>query len=50
MLYPAVSATLVKEMAAVDFVKACAWRMFIFAMLSTLGAIVTELVLPEISR
>jgi hypothetical protein len=47
VLYPAVSATLVKEMAAVDIVKACAWRVFIFAMLSTLGAIVTELVLPE---
>lgn len=47
VLYPAVSATLVKEMAAVDIVKACAWRVFIFAMLSTVGAIVTELVLPE---
>jgi hypothetical protein len=47
VLYPAVSAILVKEMAAVDFAKACAWCVFIFAMLSTLGAIVTELVLPE---
>ncbi|MHC4643529.1 MAG: hypothetical protein ACYS32_17950, partial [Planctomycetota bacterium] len=47
VLYPAVSATLVKEMAAIDIAKACAWRVFIFAMLSTVGAIVTELILPE---
>ncbi len=47
VLYPAVSATLVQRMAAVDIAKACALRVFIFAMLSTVGAIVTELVLPE---
>ena len=47
VLYPAGSATLVKEMAAADIAKAFAWRVFIFAMLSTVGAIVTELILPE---
>jgi len=47
VLYPAVSATLVKEMAAVDIAKACAWRVFVFAILSTVGAIATELKLPE---
>ena len=47
LLYTAVSALLVQKMAAVDIAKACAWRVFIFAMLSTVGAIVTELILPE---
>jgi len=47
VMYPAVSATLVKKMAAVDIAAACVWRVFIFAMLSTAGAIVTELILPE---
>ena len=47
VLYPAVSATLVKKMAAVDIAKACIWCVFIFTVLSTVGAIVTELILPE---
>jgi hypothetical protein len=47
VMYPAVSATLVQQMAAVDIAKACVWRVFIFTMLSTVGAIVTELILPE---
>ena len=47
VLYPVVSATLVEKMAAIDIAKACAWRVFIFALLSTVGAIVTELILPE---
>jgi MFS family permease len=47
VLYPAVSATLVQKMAAVDIAKACAWRVFVFAILSPVGAIATELKLPE---
>jgi hypothetical protein len=33
--------------AAYNFAAACAWRMFVFAVLSTIGAVVTELELPE---
>ena len=47
VLYPAVSALLVQKMAAVDISKACALRVFVFAILSPVGAIVTELILPE---
>jgi hypothetical protein len=47
VMYPAVSTLLVQKMAVVDIAKACVWRVFIFTILSTVGAIVTELVLPE---
>jgi hypothetical protein len=47
VLYPVVSATLVKEMSGVEIAKACVWRVFIFGILSTVGAIFTELMLPE---
>ncbi|MBA7636821.1 hypothetical protein ES703_44449 [subsurface metagenome] len=47
VLYPAVSAMLVKKMAAGDTAAACVWRVFVFAVLSTVGAIATELKLPE---
>jgi len=30
-----------------DIAKGCAWRVFVFAVLSTIGAIITELKLPE---
>ncbi len=47
VLYVAVSALLVKKMDASDIAAACAWRAFVFAVLSTVGAIATELKLPE---
>jgi len=47
VLYTAVSAMLVKTLAAGDIAAACAWRVFAFAVLSTVGAIATELKLPE---
>jgi len=47
VLYTAVSAVLVKRMAAGDIAAACVWRVFVFAILSTVGAIATELKLPE---
>jgi hypothetical protein len=47
VLYTAVSAMLVKTLAAGDIAAACAWRVFVFAVLSTIGAIATELKLPE---
>jgi len=47
VLYPAVSAMLVENKAIRDIAVACVWRVFIFAMLSTAGAIVIELILPE---
>jgi hypothetical protein len=46
VLYTAASAMLVKRMAAGDIAAACAWRVFVFAILSTVGAIATELKLP----
>ena len=47
LLYTAISALLVKKMAAGDIATACVWRVFVFAILSTVGAIATELKLPE---
>jgi len=47
VLYTAVSATLVKTLAAGDMAAACLWRVFVFAVLSTVGAMATELKLPE---
>jgi hypothetical protein len=47
VLYTAVSAMLVKTLAAGDIAAACVWRVFVFAVLSTVGAIATELKLPE---
>lgn len=46
-LYTAVSAMLVKRLAAGDIAADCVWRVFVFAILSTAGAIATELKLPE---
>ena len=46
VLYPVVSAALVEKMAIGGIAAACVWRVFIFTMLSTAGALVTELVLP----
>ena len=47
VLYTAVSALLVQRMAVGDIASACLWRVFVFAILSTVGAIATELKLPE---
>jgi len=47
VLYTAVSAMLVKRLAAGDIAAACVWRVFVFAVLSTVGAMATELKLPE---
>ncbi len=49
MLYPAVSAMLAygKPIAVGEIAIGCVWRVFVFAGLSTIGAIVTELKLPE---
>jgi len=47
VLYTAVSAMLVKRLAAGDMAAACVWRVFVFAVLSTVGAMATELKLPE---
>jgi hypothetical protein len=47
LLYTAVSAVLVDGLAVNDIVTACAWRAFVFAILATIGAIITELKLPE---
>jgi len=46
VLYTGVSAVLVKRMRASDIASACVWRAFLFAILSTVGAIATELKLP----
>ncbi len=50
VLYTAVSAMLVKRLAAGDIAAVCVWRVFVFAVLSTVGAITTELKLPEPSQ
>jgi hypothetical protein len=47
LLYTLISALLVKKMPVVDIAKACIWPVFIFAIVSTIGAIITELKLPE---
>jgi hypothetical protein len=47
LLYTAVSAILVKKMAAGDIAAVCIWRAFVFAILAPLGAIAVELKLPE---
>jgi hypothetical protein len=47
LLYPVVSALLVQKMPIGDIVKACVWSGFIFAIMSTIGAISTEMRLPE---
>jgi hypothetical protein len=47
VMYPAVSAMLVKKIAAADIARACAWCVFIFTMFSTVGALAAELILPE---
>jgi hypothetical protein len=47
VLYTTISAMIVDGLAADDITTACAWRAFVFAMFSTIGAIITELKLPE---
>ncbi|HUS72408.1 MAG TPA: hypothetical protein VMY06_05015 [Sedimentisphaerales bacterium] len=47
LLYTAVSALLVKKMPIGDIAAACVWPVFVFAVVSTIGAIITELKLPE---
>jgi hypothetical protein len=47
VLYVAVSNLLVKKMDVSDIAAACLWRVLVFAVLSTIGAIATELKLPE---
>jgi hypothetical protein len=47
LLYTVVSGLLVEKMPVGDIAKACVWTVFIFAIVSTIGAISTELRLPE---
>jgi len=49
VLYTAFSAILSRSSGIVSYnlAAACAWRVFVFAVLSTTGAVVTELKLPE---
>ncbi|MHC4085317.1 MAG: hypothetical protein ACYSU5_08955 [Planctomycetota bacterium] len=47
LLYPVLSGLLVNKMPVGDIAKACVWTVFIFAIVSTIGAISTELRLPE---
>jgi hypothetical protein len=46
VLYTAVSAMVVDGLAAGDIAAACVWRVLVFAILSAIGAIITELKLP----
>ncbi|MHC4397785.1 MAG: hypothetical protein ACYS1A_19240, partial [Planctomycetota bacterium] len=48
LLYTLVSALLVKKMPIGDIAAACVWPVFVFAIVSTIGAIITELKLPEL--
>jgi len=47
LLYPVVSALLVQKMPVGDIAKACVRSIFVFAIVSTIGAVITELRLPE---
>jgi len=47
VLYSTISAMIVDGLAAGDIAAACARRAFVFVIFSTIGAIVTELKLPE---
>jgi hypothetical protein len=47
LLYTVVSALLVKKMPIGDIAAGCVWSVFVFAIVSTIGAIITELRLPE---
>ncbi len=47
LLYPVVSTLLVQKMPVGDIAKACIRSIFVFAIVSTIGAIITELRLPE---
>lgn len=47
LLYPIVSALLVEKMPIGDIAKACVRPVFVFAIVSTIGAVITELRLPE---
>jgi hypothetical protein len=48
VFYTAISALLSQSSGAPGFIAAdCVWRVFVFAILSTIGAVITELKLPE---
>jgi hypothetical protein len=47
LLYTVISALLVKKMPIDDIAAGCIWPIFVFAIVSTIGAIITELKLPE---
>jgi hypothetical protein len=47
VLYTAISAIIVDGLATGDIAAICFWRVFVFAILTTVGAIATELKLPE---
>ena len=47
LLYTVVSALLVKKMPIGDIAAGCVWPVFVFSIVSTIGAIITELRLPE---
>ncbi|MGB2808174.1 MAG: hypothetical protein WBC22_10560 [Sedimentisphaerales bacterium] len=47
LLYTLASALLVKKMPIGDISAGCVWPVFVFAIVSTIGAIITELKLPE---
>jgi hypothetical protein len=48
VFYTVISAVLVQSSGATGFIAAdCIWRVFVFAILSTIGAAITELKLPE---
>ena len=47
LLYTLISALLIKKMPIGDIAAGCVWPVFVFAIVSTIGAIITELRLPE---
>lgn len=47
LLYTAVSFGLVQSAPVSHIIRACAWRVSVFAVLATLAAVVTELALPD---
>jgi len=47
LLYTLVSGLLVKKIPIGDIAAGCVWPVFVFAIVSTIGAIITELKLPE---
>ena len=47
VLYTAISIAIAEQMSASKIVEAGIWRVFVFAVLSTIGVIITELILAE---